>query len=165
MHVPFQTLPEDTRIWIYQSDKKISPDHQQIIFESLYSFTQQWEVHGTPMNTSFDIRFNHFVILAAQDQASGCSIDTSVRVMKTLGDKTGIDFFNRNRVAFKGETDVMLLALHELKPKAAEKVWDASTLFFNNVIGTKKQLDNEWIVQAGDTWLKRYLPKEILTIS
>jgi hypothetical protein len=163
MFVPFESLPAHARTWIYQSDKKITDREKDIISQALHTFTQQWSVHGVPMETSFDIRFDRFVILAANDQASGCSIDSSVRAIKEVGESTGINFFNRDLVTFRTGDDLTEVSLGELKRKREEGVWHGETLVFNNLVNTKGDLEQHWIVPAKSTWLKRYLPQEQVT--
>jgi hypothetical protein len=55
---------------------------------------------------------------------------------------------------------VELIALADLKKKNAEGVWNEQTLFFNNLAPSVESLRNNWIVPAGNTWLKRYLSPE-----
>lgn len=162
MFVPFDTLPDHARLWIYQSDRRLTAADQEVLRAGLQAFTAQWAVHGTQMETSFDIRHDRFVLLAANDQASGCSIDSSVRTVKTLGDQLGIDFFNRTQTAFLVQGDVVLIGLAQLKDSHARGQWNADTLMFNNLIDTHGAL-RQWLVPAGNTWLKRYLPQTVVT--
>jgi hypothetical protein len=115
------------------------------------------------METSFDIRYNHFIILAANDQASGCSIDSSVRAIKEIGSAIGVDLFDRTQVAFKEKEEIVLLKLAELKQKFESGLWNEQTSTFNNLVDTKAALADNWVVAAGTTWLKRYLPKETVS--
>lgn len=161
MYIPFNSLPAQSRIWIYQSDKKFTPADIQTISQMLQSFTDNWQVHGQPMEASFDIRYDQFVILAANDQASGCSIDSSVRIMKELGSTINADFFNRTKVAFLMANEIVLLATTELKEKYSERSWNHLTPTFNNLVDTKSALAKNWLVPAGSTWLKRYLPRKL----
>jgi hypothetical protein len=162
MFLPFQQLPAHSRTWIYQADRKITSGEKNIISAALTAFTEGWVVHGQPMEASFDIRYDQFIVLAANDQASGCSIDSSVRAIKEIGTATGIDFFNRTNVAFLTGQDITLLPTTELKKRYAEKIWDGTTPVFNNLVDTKQKLDEGWIAEAGKTWLKRYMSTESL---
>jgi hypothetical protein len=158
MFAPFDSLPDNARIWIYQSNRKFSKGEVDIISKDLLSFTEQWEVHGKPMKTSFKLCFDQFIILAADEgynEASGCSIDSSVRVLKNLGSLLNIDLFDRNAVAFK-DNEITLIPLSKLKEQNAVGRWNRDTLVFNNLITTKGDLSERWLVKAGDTWLKRY---------
>lgn len=160
MFVPFQSLPNHSRIWVYQSERKISVEEKTIISEVLKAFTEQWTVHGQPMDASFAILHDRFIILAANDQASGCSIDSSVRTIKNLGDQLRIDFFNRNLIAFQNGTEITTVLLQDLKKKFEDGIWNQDSLVFNNLVSTKNELEKLWLIPAGTSWLKRYLPRE-----
>jgi len=163
MFVSFESMEGSSRVWIYQVDKKLSPAQKDILSNALHAFTESWQVHGQPLKTSFAIFYDQFIVLAADEDynaASGCSIDGSVRVLKELGNNLELDFFNRNLAAFKKDDGVELIALADLKKKNAEGVWNEQTLFFNNLAPSVESLRNNWIVPAGNTWLKRYLSPE-----
>jgi hypothetical protein len=161
MFVPFKSLPENSRIWIYQSSRKFNSDEILIISDALSAFTDQWKVHGIPMPSSFEIRFDQFIILAADENAtaaSGCSIDDSVRMIKLLGEKLGLELFDRTRIAFKKEDEIITIPLDELRRKYLEGVWSHQTLVVNNLISTKQELSRGWLIPAEASWLKRYMP-------
>jgi hypothetical protein len=161
MYTDFSTLPDSSRVWVYQANRKINSVEKTIISEALLAFTEQWNVHGNPLRSSFDIRFDQFVVFGADEQAtgvSGCSIDGSVRALKTLGEKLRIDFFDRSLLAFKKDHAIVTIPLTELKQKYQEGVWNENTPFANNLVGTKGELDSQWLLPAGLTWLKRHLP-------
>ena len=162
MYLPFEQLPDSSKVWVYQSEKKLSESQINIISQHLKSFCEEWLVHGQPLETSFDIRYDVFIVLAANDAASGCSIDTSVRVMKGIGQKLGLDFFRRTDIAFLLGTEVVFIPLQEIRQQAGRGNISAQTSFFNNAVATKKELNNGWLVPAGASWLKKYFPSETL---
>lgn len=117
------------------------------------------------MKTSFTILEDQFIVLAADEnynEASGCSIDSSVRVIRQLDQQFSLGLFDRTNVAFRTNADVEIIPLNELGRALTEGSWNQNTLFFNNVIATKGQLESEWVVPAGKSWLKRYLPKTLV---
>jgi hypothetical protein len=163
MFIPFTSLPRDARIWIYQADRKLNSSECAIISQELSALTESWVVHGTPLRSSFDVRHGQFVILAADEASSGvsgCSIDGSIRVVKGLGDKLGVDFFARTSVCFIKGDDIVTMLMSDLKAGYEEGLWDEYTMTFDNLVQTRDSLDDRWRVAAGSTWLKRYLPKE-----
>ena len=166
MFVPFESLADHSRLWIYQSNKKLSAGENDILSDALRAFTEQWTVHGQPMKASFHIAHNRFVMLAADEgysAASGCSIDGSVRTLKALGQELNADFFDRTQVAFQLNDEVVALPLAELKSKYEAGLWTAKTPVFNTLVDTKGNLAAQWLTPAGATWLKRYLPKETIS--
>jgi hypothetical protein len=163
MFVPFEKIHDDSRIWIYQANRKLNSEESKIISQVLLAFTEGWLVHGNPMRASFDLRFDQFVILAADEKAStpsGCSIDDSVRTLKKLGAELKIDFFDRTMIAFKKDEHVFTVSTSDLKGKLKDGEWDQTTLVFNNLVGLKGDLSRTWLAPAGSTWLKRYLPQQ-----
>ncbi len=162
MHIPFSSLPGSSRIWIYQSPRALDSHETKIISDALHTFTQRWSVHGVPMPASFDIRFDQFIILAADEDsvsASGCSIDDSVRTLKEIGGMISVDLFDRTKVCFKSE-GVFTMPVTDLKKEYLSGKWSGGSLLFNNLISTKGDLETKWLVPAETTWISRYIPKE-----
>lgn len=157
MYIPFNTLRPESKLWIYQADRRLTAEERERISEKLREFTGEWLVHGAPLQASFEIRFDQFILVAADDSASGCSIDSSVRVMKEIGALTGIDFFNRNLVAFRKGEEISLIDLTLLKSELQKGNWNEESLVFNNAISTLRDVNERWLVPAGTTWLKRYI--------
>lgn len=159
MLIPFENLPRQSKVWIYQANRKLSANDKALVSEKLQEFTEQWLVHGVPLRASFEIRFDQFVLVAADDSASGCSIDSSVRTMKDIGTLVGVDFFNRNLVAFKKGEEITLTDLTLLRSELQNGGWTHETLVFNNSLSSLGELDDRWLVPAGSTWLKRYIAR------
>ncbi|HYC86726.1 MAG TPA: hypothetical protein VEB86_15945 [Chryseosolibacter sp.] len=164
MFVPFDTLPSTSRIWIYQSNRRFSSDEKAIIARSLHEYCDRWVAHGQPLKSSYLLPHDHFVVLAVDEnfnQASGCSIDTSVQAVRDIGAATGIDFFNRELITFTDKSNgTFFIELKKLREGYASGLWNENTLVFDNVVATKGALESGWLKPAAATWLKRYIPAE-----
>ena len=111
MYVPFDAMPKSSRIWIYQSDRKLSDLEVQNISDELEEFCSTWVAHQQQLKTSFNVFHNHFIVLAVDENslnASGCSIDSSVKKVKEIEEKHNISLFNRQLVAFFLNDDVQV---------------------------------------------------------
>ncbi len=162
MFVPFDSLPDLARVWIYQSDRKLSEMEQRTISDTLQSFINQWTAHNQPLKASFAVLYDYFVVLAVDESytgASGCSIDSSVAIILQLSDQLTVDFFNRTTVAFYIDETVNQVGMGELKRKHEEGFWRGDTLAFDNTVLTKGAFLSGWMRKANETWLKRYLSK------
>lgn len=162
MFVPFETLPDSARVWIYQSNRAFKPEEVNTISTALQAFTNNWTAHNQPLKTSFQVLHDYFIVLAvdeAHQEASGCSIDSSVHVIRQLSQQTGIDFFERTNVALLLDEKVRLIKLPELKQAYENGVWNSQTTVFDNTVLTKGDFEKRWKSHAGETWLKRYLSK------
>ncbi len=165
MFAPFDTLEDSARIWIYQAGRKLSQSERNTISDTLTAFTHSWVAHGNPLKTSFTILHDQFIVLAADEnfnEASGCSIDSSVRVVRQLDQQFSLDLFDRTKIGFQKGEQIEMIPLNELARALTEGRWKSDSMFFNNVIGSKGELKNGWIIPANETWLKRYLAKTVV---
>ncbi len=161
MYVPFDSLEDSARIWIYQAGRKLTESEKNTISETLSAFTHQWVAHGNPLKTSFKIFHDQFIVLAADEnfeQASGCSIDGAVRTIQEINNQYGLSLFDRTKVTFLKD-GITVINSTDLLKSLEKGIWKQDTLTFNNVLSTKGDLIKNWVVPANQTWLKRYLTK------
>ena len=165
MFAPFDTLEDSARIWIYQAGRTLSQSEKNTISDTLAAFTHSWVAHGNPLKTSFTILYDQFIVLAADEnfnEASGCSIDSSVRVIRQLDEQFSLGLFDRTKIGFLKGEQLEMIPLNELANALAQGRWKHDSMFFNNVIGSKGELKSGWIIPANKTWLKRYLAKTVV---
>ena len=77
----------DSRVWVYQASRIFSLQEALEIEELLNEFTAQWKSHGTPVKGAAYLFFGQFIVLIADETAtgvSGCSTDSSVRMIKDI---------------------------------------------------------------------------------
>ncbi|KYG83871.1 hypothetical protein [Roseivirga echinicomitans] len=159
MLTDFNSLSENSRTWVYQANRKLTASDKEKCLSQLDAFLNQWAAHGNDLMASGIIKYDYFLIISTDESfnmASGCSIDTQVRFMQQLSSELGIDFFQRTNIAFLINNEVELVSLGQIKIEVEKGRISSQTLFFDNTIQTKSQLDNNWCVEAGKTWLNRY---------
>jgi hypothetical protein len=159
MFVPLESLPLESKIWIYQSSRKFSDDEVQDIENDLTSFLNDWSSHGTSLAASFCIKYNRFIIIAVDQevqQATGCSIDKSVVFIQNLEQKYKVDLLDKMNVAFKQGEFITYKTLLEFKKLAKEKSVSENTIVFNNLINTLEELNEAWEIPAADSWHSRF---------
>jgi hypothetical protein len=162
MLVDFESLKPHSRVWIYHSKRKFTPEEKDIISEDLSSFTSDWKAHGIPLTASFEIKLDAFIVLAVDEEAygaSGCSIDGSTRAIKELEEKLDLGLFDRGKASFVRGEEIHTVPLKQLKETAEAGEWNAETPSINTLVATKGELDSAFVVPAGATWLRRYLPQ------
>ncbi|MES2485600.1 MAG: ABC transporter ATPase [Bacteroidota bacterium] len=160
MYVEFDTLPEESKVWIYQSDRKFSDEEITEIETALKSFVEHWAAHGTGLEASFITRYSRFIILAVnQDSgqhATGCSIDASVHFIQQLEQKYKVNLLDKMNVSFKQGEFITHKPLIEFKKLAKEKSVSANTIVFNNLVNTLGEYQEYWEVPAGESWHSRF---------
>jgi len=159
MFVPFHLLPEDSRVWIYQSNRKFSEQEIQEIHSELQKFVEEWTAHGDHLHASFITKYNRFIVLAVNQQAynvTGCSIDASVRFIQDLEQKHKVDLLDKMNVTYKTGDIVVYKPLVDFKKMTKEKAVTKETIVFNNLVATVGELNDFWEVPAHQSWHKRF---------
>ncbi len=159
MLVPFDTLPEDTRVWIYQSNRKFTDQEVTEIDAAVKAFVEDWTAHGDELQGSYTIRYNRFIVLAVNQQifqVSGCSIDGSVRFIQSLEQKYGVDLLDKMNVTYKTGEFVAYKSLLDFKKMAKEKAVTKDTIVFNNLVNTLGEFQDFWEVPAHESWHNRF---------
>jgi len=159
MYVPFDTLPEESRVWIYQSNRKFSDEEISEIDEALKVFIGNWAAHGSGLEASYQIKYNRFIILAVNQDtqsATGCSIDASVHFIQELEKRYNVDLLDKMNVTFKNGEHIAHKTLIEFRKMAKEKAVSANTVVFNNLVNTIGEWQDYWEVPAGESWHSRF---------
>lgn len=159
MYVPFENLPEDSRIWIYQSNRKFSDAEFAEIENSLQSFLEQWAAHGTSLESSYLLKYNRFIIIAVNQEvqaATGCSIDASVEFIQALEQKYTVDLLDKMNVTFKLGEHIAHKTLIDFKKMVKDKAVTENTVVFNNLVNTIEEFNESWEVTAMDSWHSRF---------
>jgi len=159
MYIDFKELPDSARVWIYQADRSWTSSEETELHQALQQFTETWDTHQKPVKASYLLKFNRFLVLVADNTfnaPSGCSIDKSAGLMRELGKKYQIDFFNRTHIIFRKGDQLEVAKIPELKAKISAQEILPQTTTFDNLVQTKKDFLENWEKMAQDTWLKRY---------
>ncbi|MBI5857131.1 MAG: hypothetical protein HZB42_05740 [Sphingobacteriales bacterium] len=166
-HLLDNNFNPDSRVWVYQCNRLFNIDEALSIDEMLKEFISKWDSHGTPVKGAAYLLFGKFIILMADETATavgGCSTDSSVRLIKDIEQRFGVNMFDRTSLAFIIKDKVQLLPLSQLQYAFDNGFIDRYTLYFNNLVQTKDDLENKWIVPVKDSWLvnKISLTKSVL---
>ena len=159
MYVAFDQLPATARVWLYQASRPLTSAETINLLPTLARFAEEWTSHGRSLLASAEVLHQHFLVLGLDEAmagASGCSIDASVRFVAQLEQQLGLELLEKSRLAFMQNGAVQLLDRRELKAAAASGAVAPDTLYFDNTLATKGELDTSWPRPAGETWLARY---------
>ncbi len=160
MFIPFNELSPHARVWIYQADRDIATGEIKTLAEALSDFCTRWTAHSKALKASFSLAYDRFIILAVDEntqQASGCSIDSSVHFIAQLGNQLNINFLERGLIAFLIDEKIITYPLPKIKEKITSGEIKSEHQVFNNNILTKKELNTSWLIPVQQSWAKKYL--------
>jgi hypothetical protein len=143
---------ENSRVWVYQSDKKLSGAQVIELQIALDNFTKGWTAHNNQLKAKGEIRYNRFIILVVDESqagASGCSIDKSVHFMKQVEQHFGINLFDRFNLAYRNGEEILSVPRHTFEELLTNKTIKA------DMVQTLNDLQTKWEVPFKDSWHAR----------
>lgn len=161
MYIDFDEMPNNSRVWIYQSTQHLDMEHLESLSATLMNFLDSWQAHGHNLKASFTILHNRFIVVALDEvsyQATGCSIDKLVHLVQHLEKQLNLSLMDRMQVAFKEEGLILTMPMNSFREELQKGECDENTIVFNNLIETKGQLENQWETTVANSWHKQLLP-------
>jgi len=144
-----------SRVWIYQSNRKFTSNEEDEILNKLTAFTNQWKAHGNELLAKAEIRYGFFIILTVDESqagVTGCSIDSSVRLIKEIEQEYHVDLFNRFNMAYKVNDEVVVNSKEDFETLVNIKQVTPETIVFNNMVQNLAELETKWEVPFQNSW-------------
>lgn len=152
------TLPDTTRVWIYPANRPFSEEEIPTLRQQLQEFVIQWVSHNRQLRSYADVWHRRFIVLMVDESqagASGCSIDASVRFLKSLQAKYGVDLFDRMIFSYLDGDTVKSVPREEFARLYAAGEINDDTPVFDNLVNTKRDLQSAWVKPLAASWHKR----------
>lgn len=159
MIVDFNVISEESRIWIYQSNRTLSPAEIIEIEAKIKDFLISWTAHGSDLQASFLIKYNRFIVISLNESfniATGCSIDSSVRFIQELEKLYDVSLLDKMNVSYRHGEFIAYKPLIEFKKMIKNRSISKKTIVFNNLINSKSEFLNNWEVPIEESWHNRF---------
>lgn len=140
----FNKFPDDSRVWLYQTDRALNEKEISFIQNKLSAFVKEWAAHGNKLWANADVINPYFVAVAVDDSLtppSGCSIDASVKELQGLGKELNIDFFTRMKVTYQNDGEFTQIPFADLTGL------ERSTLIYDTLISNLGDLRKSFPVK------------------
>ena len=159
MIVDFDIISEESRVWIYQSNRTLSPLEIIEIEDKIKDFLISWTAHGSDLHASFLIKYNRFIVISLNESfniATGCSIDSSVRFIQDLEKLYDVSLLDKMNVSYRHGEFIAHKPLIEFKKMIKNRSISKKTIVFNNLINNKSEFLNNWEVPIEESWHNRF---------
>jgi hypothetical protein len=148
-------LPKTSRVWVYQSNRIFTDSEVLELEEKLFNFKSNWEAHGTKLSSAIELYYKQFVVIFVDEsfqEATGCSIDKSVSLMKSIERKFGVDMLDKMNLTYKDGEEVKNIKMAEFQGKAQSGEFTSEMTVFNNLVITKEEFLSSWETKAKNSW-------------
>lgn len=156
----YHQLAGHSRVWIYQSSRELSKTEVEEILNYGNQFIKNWAAHGQELHAAFDVKYNRFIVLFADEseiKASGCSIDSSVHFIKKIQEAYGLDLFDRLNIAFRSGNKIDTMRMNDFQLALTKGLLDENTIVFNNLVENKDAFEKAWEVPLKESWHKQLI--------
>ena len=160
MLVDFNTLPETSRVWIYQANRSFTENEIEEIKSKLDVFIEKWTAHGSDLQSGYEFKYKRFIVIALNhnlNTATGCSIDASVHFIQQLEKDYNVDLMDKMNVSYKQGEFIAYKTLVDFKKMAKQRAVSKHTIVFNNLVANKAEYLENWEVPASESWHNRFL--------
>jgi len=160
MLVDFDTLPEESRVWIYQANRSFSEEEIVELNSKLEAFIEAWTAHGKDLQAGFKIVYKRFIVIALNqnlNMATGCSIDASVHFIQELEKDYNVDLMDKMNVSYKQGEFIAYKPLMDFKKMAKNNSVSKNTIVFNNLVTNIAEFKENWEVPASESWHSRFI--------
>lgn len=137
----FKNFSDNARIWLYQTNRPIEGSEQENIKTEITRFVNKWAAHGNKLLADGALINPYFIVFVVEDEKtlpSGCSIDSSVKFLKDIGQRYNIDFFNRLNVYVRENNEIKKYVFSKLENLPND------TLVYDPLITKLGDLRNHW---------------------
>ncbi len=150
---------ENTRLWLFQNPLALSAQEAKGLDQAMNDFCLQWTSHQRNLLARAVVAFDQILLIAldqsASNEASGCSIDSLHHAVLNTNVNYGLDLMDRMTCLYiDANSQVQSIDLRSIA--LSEEIMD-NTLVFNNLIQSKHQLLDQWIIPISNSWHRRFL--------
>jgi hypothetical protein len=153
--VPFDSLPDNARVWVFGSSKRLSEKESAQLLASVDEFLADWKAHGEPLSAGRNFSEDRFLTIAAdQDSAhaSGCSIDGLFRSLKDLETRMGTSLLDRSLVYYSDGSGVHSVHRDEFSSLAGAGKVNGDTTVIDPTVTTLGEWRARFHSKAANSW-------------
>ena len=162
--VPFATLPDESRLWVFGVDRTLAGAEQESFLSAVDLFLETWAAHGVPLICGRDWKWGRFLLVAVDDASvppSGCSIDAMVGVLRDQERQLGVRVLDNTPVWFVEDGEVRRITRSEFRRLAEEGAVGPDTVVFDNTVTSLKDArSGRWEGPARASWHQRAFFKQ-----
>jgi hypothetical protein len=159
--VPFDTLPDASRVWIFGSDRPLTEEGTATLMKAVDAYLPEWKAHGVPLTVAGQLLDDRFLVVAVDQTttgASGCSIDGLFRLLRGLESRVGATLVGGGRVFYRDlQGTVQSASRDELPGLTASGAITRNSVVFDTSITDLGAFRSGFEKPAKDCWAKDLL--------
>ena len=154
MLVSYESLPDNSKIYIYPSNRKFYENECPIIDKKIQQFFQKLEAS----KIFYEIKYSRFILVFVSDETplSMDENDELISFIFSLEKKFEVSLIDKINVCFKQGEYVQLKEIPDFKKLIKNKGVSKKTIVFDNLIINKKEYEDCWEIPAGESRVSHF---------
>lgn len=163
--VPFDTLPDEARLWCFGASRPPDPTETTRLLEAMRAFADRWTAHRRDLHAALEWRGDRFLLVAVDESAStgasGCSIDALTSELRRLEEELRLDLLDATPVWYRErDGSIASCSREEFRTRASRGEVDESTPVFDVALTRVGDLRAAGLERpAGGSWHRRLLAR------
>lgn len=155
-----ENFNDASRVWVFQSDRTFDNEELKDINAKLNLFTNSWTSHSVKVKAAAEVFYKKFIVFMAdesQAEVGGCSQDSLMRQVQSIQNQFNVNLLDRLSLAIMVNDQLQVYTKDDLIHNIESGIIPRDTLFFDNLVNTKKQFENHWLKPIQNSWITRFL--------
>jgi len=160
----FDRMPDDARLWVFAAPGPLGADQADALLARVDGFLERWAAHGAPVLGARDLRHGQFLLIAADERAtgvSGCSIDTLFHTLGEVEETIGTELRRTASLVLWRDAEGAIRSADraEFRRLAQGGEVGEDTVVFDNTVATVGDLRaGKWERPFRDAWHAKAFP-------
>jgi hypothetical protein len=160
----FDRMPDDARLWVFAAPHPLAPDQADALLARVDEFLERWAAHGAPVLGARDLRHGQFLLIAADERAtgvSGCSIDSLFHALAEVEETIGTELRRTASLVLYRDAGGAVRSTDraDFRRLAQGGEVGEDTVVFDNTVATVGDLrTGKWERPFRDAWHARAFP-------
>jgi hypothetical protein len=160
----FDHMPDDARLWVFAAAHPLAPDQADALLARVDGFLERWAAHGAPVLGARDLRHGQFLLVAADERAtgvSGCSIDSLFHALAEVEEALGTELRRTASLVLYRDAGGAVRSAErpEFRRMAQGGEVGEETVVFDNTVATVGDLRaGKWERPFRDSWHAKAFP-------
>jgi hypothetical protein len=156
---PLQRLPDSARLWVFGARRELSADAADALAAAAETHVGEWKAHGAPVVGGWELREGWFLLVGADEEAtgvSGCSIDGLYRTLGGVERETGVELRDSSPVWFRGRAgEIRCVSRPDFRELLRSGEVNADTIVFDPTVRTLGEARAAFEKPLGESWHAR----------
>jgi hypothetical protein len=162
MLVDYQTLSDNSKVWIYPSSRKFYPNEIAPLANEITQFLSNWKQEEEAIACHFKLHYNRILVITTTGETllNTPTINHLIAFIIQLQEKYEVQLLDKMNVCFKQGEHVQYKDLKSFKELIKSRAVNKNTLVFDNMVSSKLDFENYWEVPASESWYGNLFKKK-----